>query len=289
MNTIIKKYKKIIIFSLCTFFLISFITWIVWSNTAIELNEYTITSDRLPNPFNGYRIAHVSDLHNTEIGTDNEKVLTTLHNAEPDIIVITGDLIDSRNTNMEIALNFIQKAVQIAPCYYVIGNHEARIPEYSDLEKGLKNLGVIILNNKSVTIERSGQKITLIGLDDPSLNKEVLLSDAEIALANELEKLAYNLDTYSILLSHRPDLFDIYSAENVDLVFSGHAHGGQFRLPFIGGLAAPNQGLFPKYDAGVFTKNNTNMIVSRGIGNSRFPFRFNNRPEIVLIELESIQ
>ena len=90
---------------------------------------------------------------------------------------------------------------------------------------------------------------------------------------------------YVVLLSHRPELFNSYVENNVDLVFSGHAHGGQFRIPFIGGIVAPNQGVFPKYDAGIFTEGNTNMVVSKGVGNSIIPFRVNNRPEVILIEL----
>ena len=106
-------------------------------------------------------------------------------------------------------------------------------------------------------------------------------------VSTKLNTLMEQETAYAILLSHRPELFETYAACGVDLVLSGHAHGGQFRLPFIGGLIAPNQGLFPKYDAGLFTDGNTNMIVSRGIGNSIIPIRFNNRPEIVLLELRA--
>jgi predicted MPP superfamily phosphohydrolase len=105
-------------------------------------------------------------------------------------------------------------------------------------------------------------------------------------MADTLDNLMHEEDKYSILLSHRPELFHIYVDNNIDLVLSGHAHGGQFRIPFIGGIVAPNQGLFPKYDAGLFGEKETNMIVSRGIGNSIIPFRFNNPPEIIIIELQ---
>ena len=101
----------------------------------------------------------------------------------------------------------------------------------------------------------------------------------------KLNNLADTESSYIILLSHRPELFESYVSCNIDLVLSGHAHGGQFRLPFIGGLIAPDQGIFPKYDAGLFTNGSTNMIVSRGLGNSIIPIRFNNRPEVIVIEL----
>lgn len=106
-------------------------------------------------------------------------------------------------------------------------------------------------------------------------------------METHLQELMNESYSFTLLLSHRPELFEIYVNNEVDLVLSGHAHGGQFRLPFVGGLVAPNQGLFPKYDAGLYTEENTNMIVSRGIGNSILPFRFNNRPEVILIELQS--
>lgn len=257
----------------------------------MELNTYTIASSRLPDAFDGYRIAHVSDLHNTEIGDHNEKLLAMLRQASPDMIVITGDLIDSRNTDIEIALEFAEAAMRIAPCYYVTGNHEARISEYDTLREGLIESGVTVLEDCSLDIEQSGETIILIGVDDPSFRTDYLFEDDTILMKDKLRALTWDKDTkntkaaYTILLSHRPELFDVYSENSVDLVLSGHAHGGQFRLPFIGGLAAPNQGLFPKYDAGLYTEGNTNMLVSRGIGNSIFPFRFNNRPEVILIEL----
>ena len=283
--------KKRIIITVIAVVLIWLIVWIVWGNTALELNTYTIASSRLPDAFDGYRIAHVSDLHNTEIGDHNEKLLAMLRQASPDMIVITGDLIDSRNTDIEIALEFAEAAMRIAPCYYVTGNHEARISEYDTLREGLIESGVTVLEDCSLDIEQSGETIILIGVDDPSFRTDYLFEDDTILMKDKLRALTWDKDTkntkaaYTILLSHRPELFDVYSENSVDLVLSGHAHGGQFRLPFIGGLAAPNQGLFPKYDAGLYTEGNTNMLVSRGIGNSIFPFRFNNRPEVILIEL----
>ena len=136
--------------------LIAVVVWVAWSNTAIELNTYIIASSRLPESFNGYRIAHVSDLHNAQIGTDNEKLLTLLKEANPDMIAITGDLIDSRNTNVDIALQFVKEAVKIAPCYYVTGNHEARINAYSELRNGLTSAGVTVLEDTSVNVDIDG-------------------------------------------------------------------------------------------------------------------------------------
>ena len=267
--------------------LICLTIWTLWGNTALEINEYEILSDRIPQGFDGFRIAQVSDLHNAEFGEGNWKLIKMLSQTDPDIIVLTGDLIDSRRTDLDLALDFAWQAGKIARVYYVSGNHEARVPEYEDLKIGLVKAGVVILENQKVQITREGESITLMGIDDPSFQENYLFGDAEGVAKQAISDLQDASDGYTILLSHRPELFDTYVDSGVDLVFSGHAHGGQFRLPFVGGLAAPNQGFFPKYDAGQFTEENTTMIVSSGVGNSIIPIRFNNRPEIVVAQLKS--
>jgi len=271
---------------ICSALLLILAVWIFWGNTALEVNAYTLVSNRLPDAFDSFRIAQVSDLHNAEFGEDNDNLLALLREAEPDIIVITGDLVDSRNTDIGIALRFAEDAMQIAPCYYVTGNHEARITEYKALKTGLASAGVVVLDNQRMELARNGETIALIGVDDPSFQTDYLLGDSAAVMSGALKELTEN-DAYTILLSHRPELFETYVASGVDLVFTGHAHGGQFRLPFIGGLAAPNQGLFPKYDSGLYTNGSTNMLVSRGIGNSIIPIRFNNRPEIIVVTLRA--
>ena len=263
--------------------------WTLWGNIALEVNEYEIVSDRIPEAFAGFRIAQVSDLHNKDFGEGYGQLLTLLSEINPDIIVVTGDLIDSRQTDLDIALEFAWQAGKIARVYYVSGNHEARVPEYEDLKTGLVKAGVVILENQKVQITREGESITLMGIDDPSFQEDYLFGDSKSVARQAIENLQNESDGYTILLSHRPELFDLYVDTEMDLVFSGHAHGGQFRLPFIGGLVAPNQGFFPKYDAGQFTEENTTMIVSRGVGNSIIPIRFNNRPEIVLVTLRNMK
>ena len=279
--------KTILIVSVLVILCIGILT--LWGNSALEVNEYEIVSDRIPQSFEGFRIAQVSDLHNKDFGEGYGKLLTLLSKINPDIIVVTGDLIDSRQTDLDVALEFAWQAGKIARVYYVSGNHEARVSEYEDLKIGLVKAGVVILENQKVQITREGESITLMGIDDPSFQEDYLFGDSESVARQAIEDLQNESDGYTILLSHRPELFDLYVETEMDLVFSGHAHGGQFRLPFVGGLVAPNQGFFPKYDAGKFTEENTTMIVSRGVGNSIIPIRFNNRPEIVLVTLRNMK
>ncbi len=256
--------------------LLVLVIWTIWGNTALMVSTITISSNRIPSAFSGFRIAQVSDLHNAEFGKNNTKLLQMLSENKPDIIVITGDLVDSQHTDIDVALDFVKGAVQIAPVYYVTGNHEAWLSQCDDLLADLEKIGAVVLKDKAIPLEREGEKITLIGLSDPPTMASA-----------KLESFIDDENGYTILLIHRPELFETYVSCGIDLVFSGHAHGGQFRLPLIGGLIAPNQGLFPKYDAGVYTDGKTSMVVSRGIGNSIIPIRFNNRPEVVLVELST--
>lgn len=261
--------KKQIIISAIVVIIVACLIWVIWGNVTVGLNYVTITQKNLPQGFDGYRIAHVSDLHNSGLW---KKTIAQLKKAAPDIICITGDLVDSRRTDVDVALAFASEAVQIAPCYYVPGNHEARLEAdvYAQLVDGLRALGVTVLQDVYTELTCQGDTIFLGGLGflDPQKNAA----------------LGY-MPGYKILLAHHPEYFANYARENFALVLSGHIHGGQFRLPFIGGLYAPNQGLFPEYDSGLYTMGDTTMFISRGIGNSSFPVRFNNRPEVILITL----
>ena len=235
-----------------------------------------------------FRIVQVSDLHNAEFDKYNSTILAPIFHSEPDIIVITGDMIDSRNTNVDVAISFAQKAVNIAPVYYVNGNHEKRVPEaYEELKQGLTEAGVTILENKSVDITIGDETITLIGINDSTFPMELVDDTMGQNVAYQLANIVPDNDNYKVLLAHRPEYFNAYAGQ-VDLVLSGHAHGGQFIIPFIGGFVAPGQGLFPEYYKGSYIQENTEMIVSRGVGNSIIPFRINNKPEIVIAELTKI-
>ena len=280
----LNKRRTIVLLYLILFV---FGVWLLRTNTALETREYLITGERIPQAFNGFRIAQVSDLHNTQFGEDNKKLIEELRRAEPDIIVITGDMIDSRRTNIRIALDFAKKILKICPVYYVSGNHESRVLEYGQLISGLEELGVTVLENGLVELADGPEMIVLMGLQDPAFQVNYLHGDSELVVEEAILSLHHKPDVYTVLLSHRPELFETYAGFDIDLVLSGHTHGGQFRLPFVGGVIAPNQGFFPAYDAGRFVNGKTTMIISRGVGNSIFPIRFNNRPEIVVAELKT--
>ncbi|MBE6926446.1 MAG: metallophosphoesterase [Ruminococcaceae bacterium] len=259
-------------------FVISVSIFLHWNNTALQVTEYSIHSKRIPESFDDFKIVQISDLHNTQFGKDNCHLQEKLLALSPDIIVITGDIVQA--SPKEKALQFARQAVAIAPTYYVPGNHEHRM-DYESLFADLQTIGVTVLRNQNVALKNGDEIIRLAGIEDPIFDPDASVEDRLLPLIQK--------DTYNILLSHRPELFDCYITCGVDLAFTGHVHGGQFRLPFIGGLYAPNQGIFPKYDAGIYTSGNANMVVSRGLGNSSFPFRLFNRPEIVSVTLKSIK
>lgn len=260
--------------------------WILWGNRALTTTHITVADSRVPAGFDRFRIAHLSDLHNAEFGKNNRRLLKLLEDISPDIIVITGDLADARRIDLKVGLELVKEAVKLAPVYYVPGNHEARMDCYHQLRVGLIDAGAVVLEDRTVTLTRVGDTVTLAGLADPFFTvKRSFFRLTPAFVRWKLRRLLPREEGYRILLSHRPELLPDYARCGADLVFSGHAHGGQARFPLIGGIIAPNQGFFPKYTAGLYTLDNCSMVVSRGLGNSLCPLRFNNPPEVVVAEL----
>lgn len=245
-----------------------FFVWVCLGNFTIGVTRYKLKSNKLND---GIKIVQISDLHNTNWGYT---LIKKVKKEKPDLIVITGDLLDYYEPNIDVVKYLLQELKSLCPIYYVMGNHEGYSENLKLLLEVLKEMGIFVLENKSVYINES---IKLIGINDPSIDG---FENINVVLEKEKEE-----DKYNIALCHRPELFEEYVKSDVDLVITGHAHGGQFRIPFIGGIYVPNQGIFPKYDAGLFKKGNTTMVVSRGLGNSVFPIRINNRPELVVIEI----
>ncbi|MFE7376621.1 metallophosphoesterase [Bacillus cereus] len=277
-----RKTKRIILL-IAT--LVGFSIFLYLQNNLISITEVKITSSKIPSSFKGYKILQISDLHNKQFGDNQDVLVQKVKSIDPDIIAITGDLIDSKSYDAKVSMELIREIVKKYPVYFVTGNHEQWSGKYNSLEKELKKYGVNILRNEHVSIRKGGQEINLLGIDDPEFvtgNR-----DEGNIIINEIKKAKIEMqpDRYNVLLSHRSEFIKEYTNERVDLVLSGHAHGGQVRLPFIGGIVAPNQGILPTYTAGLYVEENTSMVVSRGLGNSIIPQRIFNRPELVVVQL----
>jgi hypothetical protein len=277
-----KKTKRII---LIIGILVGISIFLYLQNNLISITEVKITSSKIPSSFKGYKILQISDLHNKKFGDNQDVLIQKVKSINPDIIAITGDLIDSKSYDAEISMQVIRELVKEYPVYFVTGNHEKWSGKYNSLEKELKKQHVTVLRNEHVIIQKGGHEINLLGIDDPEFNTGDIDEGSIVKDAIVKAKIEMQPDRYNVLLSHRPEFLEEYADEKVDLVLSGHAHGGQVQLPFIGGLVAPNQGILPKYTAGLYEKQNTSMIVSRGLGNSIIPQRIFNRPEIVIVQL----
>jgi len=263
------------------------IVFFIWQNNSVVISKYEYKNSKLSINFNGFKILHISDLHNKNF---HESIYKKIKDINPDIIVITGDLIDRRRTRIDIAVEFVKQIINIAPVYYVSGNHEQLSASYDELKEELTKLDVHILDNSHLILNHDGERIGIMGLADPALIYTEGNNDNNrnrVYAENILKRLYENSVTeFNILLSHRPELIEVYKNINIDLVFSGHAHGGQIRIPFIGGILSPNQGFLPKYSEGMITEDNTTLVVSRGLGNSIFPLRIFNRPELIVVTLK---
>ncbi len=270
---------------LAVVFLILTALFLHYENTVLDRSFHQVSSEKLPPAFDGFTVCHLSDIHNTLNRRLKNSIIAAIENNRPDIIAITGDLIDCRRTNYKTALDFVRQLLELAPVYYIAGNHETRLDrqKYLAFEERLIQAGVNVLDNTSISLKKDSQEITLAGLKDPGFECEYS-SEYPQYMRKYLSGLTDK--QFSLLLVHRPELLKIYSEYGIDLVLSGHAHGGQIRLPYIGGLFAPGQGILPKITSGMHTEANTRLIVSRGIGNSLAPFRIFDHPEIIFITLK---
>jgi hypothetical protein len=258
-----------------------------YQNRHLTVKQYNISDQRWPIELNGWRLVQLSDLHSQAVnGPNNQCLLTTIKQLQPDIITITGDTFDGRATNIPANLLLIQELSHIAPVYLTIGNHEFYNDDYSNLIKQAEQAGAIVLRDQIMTIETKEQKITIVGLDDPTvLGGPLPQTVTQKIISQKLTKLINQaggqLTQPVILLAHRPELWPQYLIINPLAILSGHTHGGQIRLPLIGALYVPNQKLLPNYDQGLFSVGNSQLIVNSGIGNSLLNQRFNNYPELV--------
>lgn len=262
------------------------VAFLHWQNYGIGVTRYVYSDQKLPKAFKGFRIAQISDFHNTALLTNKVAALTQAE--KPDIIAITGDLFDCRHTDIAAGMDLIDRLLEIAPVYYVRGNHEARMDNTDSLTSAIVEKGVHLIENKKIPLQRKGDFITIMGVADPRFfSDEKDKEKTRGAFRKNLLQLTKADNTFKVLLSHRPEFIHTYRDSGVNLALTGHAHGGQFGVPFTDyGVFVPNQGIFPPYAAGLKKMGNSTVVISRGIGNSAFPFRLFNRPEIVTIEFE---
>ena len=241
------------------------------------------------------KIVQLSDLHSKEFGENNYNLFKKVIEQDPDILFATGDIIDSNSKNIDSIIKLLSDINKIVPVFYIPGNNEVRIEKLEEILNKLKDEKINVLNNEIISINVKQNRINILGLvEGKNFKEKFLVNKAKGTYSYEGDKELFNrLEKKSglkLVLSHYPENFEAagdksYSKYNFDIMFSGHAHGGQFILPGIGGLFAPGQGIRPKYYGGLYGNKNK-LVVSRGLGNSGFPLRLFNRPDIVVVDIE---
>lgn len=247
----------------------------------IQTEEIEVAAPGLPQAFNGYRIAVVSDVHGKEFGQDNERLLRAVRELQPDLIAVTGDLVE-RSEQLEMIPALARGLSGIAPTYYVTGNHEWAAKVVPEVRELLRENGVLPLSNETVNLERDGQKIYLMGADDPNGP-----ADQKTVAEMVLDLRRTQGTGFILLLAHRNNKPAVYSDAGVDLTLAGHGHGGLVRLPFTDGLVGTNHDFFPTYTAGLYRLEYGQMVVSRGLGNVGRSLRLFNRPHLPLVILRT--
>ena len=244
---------------LCVLALIAAI--LLHSNALIFRDEYDVTLRDLPPAFEGYRIAHVSDVHGGDLlGLGGKRLTEALKKAKPHLIVVTGDLVDDDH-GPETVRELLRGVASVAPAYYVTGNHEWSAGLGEEMCALAEDCGLTVLRGEFVPLTLGTDTLVLAGLDDKAGYKE---QKTAAELMEEIEATGYEGPV--LLLAHRPDDAEKYAALGYDLIFSGHIHGGLVRLPFVGGLVAPSRKLFPPYTKGLYALDNGGqLLVSAGL------------------------
>lgn len=244
-------------------------------DSRLTVRTYVVTSEKLTQPV---RLAVLSDLHSCAYGEDQRDLLEAVGKLRPDAVLFTGDIVDDELPE-ENAFVVLAALAEAYPCFYVTGNHEYRSGRAEEIKAEIAALGIRVLEGTWSVAELNGQTIVFCGVDDPESGR----SEVQLARAGESRPE----ERFSVLLAHRPERIEDYLAYGFDLILSGHAHGGQWRIPgLLNGLLAPNQGLFPQYAGGRYDWEGTVFLVSRGLAreSTRVP-RIFNPPELVAVDL----
>lgn len=260
-------------------------------NHLLQVSEYRIVSKKIPTAFNGLKIVQLSDLHSKSFGRDNARLLRKIDAEKPDFIVMTGDMVTRTDETHRVFFRTAETLGEKYPCYYVIGNHEQNM-EAEELEffcARLMKLGIHVMNNEKVIIQRKNQNINLYGMWFPlKYYKEAKHNSKYTPFClKDMTGIMGPCDPerYAILLTHNPLCFETYAKWGADLTFCGHVHGGMIRLPFLGGLLSPDREFFPQYSAGLYERSEKKLLVSRGLGSGVFGARIFNCPDIVAVTL----
>ena len=255
--------------------------FVYWQNFTLQVEPVELFFESLPPQFDGLRVAELSDLHGRSFGKNNVRLLRTLQKARPDMICICGDLFDEK-TDLTMLEPLLTGLTEIAPVYYVTGNHEWQVKNLREILQKMRAWGVTVLENEGRVLSRGGAEMVVAGVHDPCGPYDM---KSPAALVRELRSTQG--DAFVLMLSHRNDELPMWSQLGVQLVLSGHCHGGVVRLPFLGGVFGTRRELFPEYDAGVYRQDGTTLFVSRGLGYTNVHFRLFNRPHIPIMILRS--
>ncbi|WP_160686757.1 metallophosphoesterase [Clostridium sp. C2-6-12] len=256
-------------------------------NTLIEVSKYEIKNNKIPKEFNKFKIVQLSDFHSYGFEKDDFILLEKIYEEEPDMIVMTGDMVNKYDTKFEKFLNLAETLSKRYKIYYIVGNHEIRLKK-EDLEyllNKLRTFGIKILNDEKITMVRKSNHINIYGLHIPLAYYKVINRPDNVGKV--ISKVLKNCkeEEFNILLAHNPLFFEEYSKYNVDLTLSGHVHGGMIRLPLLGAILSPERKFFPKYSHGIYEVKDKKLVVSRGLGHSKRGIRFFNKRDLVSITL----
>ncbi|MCM3089236.1 metallophosphoesterase [Bhargavaea ginsengi] len=261
--------------------------YIVYDNGRLTVTDYTVSDPHIPESFDGLKIVQLSDVHDGEFGGEQADLIEAVRREKPDYIFLTGDFIDSNRYDLDRSMKMIPALTGMAEVFYVTGNHEVATNEVDEITSALSDAGVHVLRNRAMVVGSGNSSIAIAGIDDPlsGVGTEGEAAFTQHAIEQATAEVPEGM--FTVLLAHRPEQFSTYADMGMPLVFSGHAHGGQVRIPFVGGLNSPGQGWFPDLTSGIHSQSGTQLVISRGLGNSQFPLRILNTPEIVSVTLQS--
>jgi uncharacterized protein len=257
---------------------VAFFPYLYVESHSLALRRYLVAIRDLPPAFAGFTILHLSDLHDKEFGNAGEELISLIRQESFDMVALTGDLVNGERPRLTPALDLVAglQAIWGRPIFSVCGNHDWRLGRAPEFNDRLGEAGVQVLSNSSTLLERGKDRIWIVGVDDPVTSRDRL----DLAL-RETDNRSPRL-----LLSHSPQIYPQAITTGMDLILSGHTHGGQIRIPMLGAAYVPKMGFFPAWDYGLFNDGATTLIVSGGLGESALPIRFNMRPELALITLQ---